>query len=537
MTQLFDLLPDRLFSPLASANRRTYGALLLDLYPLFFDQIHADVFPSRETVRHEIEERLAVMAVAWQEEAELNPVPLVGATLAACSSSSAISPPGISAPAIRSSAVSAAVVPPAAAETTVIFASTSLSPSTPLSEHEASPAAQVYRRLRDAGWIEEEQDGYRVRVTVPPAVGTLWASLVEIARPDRVFYGGMVLSIFNNVQKAWEEPAAQVLALRQAAREARRFLQHLNTMIYGLKGLLGEISGCEDHRLILSRFFEDFVERILVQDYKRLKTRNNPFRFRQQILQRVRELEYDLERQQALVNGYLEQTGEIDGEAARRAIADDIRQLRDVFERLDAHLERVDRFRARVERRVADTVRYLDRTQPGQAARIAGLLRDLGQHLAGVPDEATPPFALPLIDVLPIGAQSLKAAPRHRHPPQPRPLVSRPVDPAVQARQQALRAYLDRRRIDPRRIGLYLERQLAGRGQVEGAAMTITSVEDFIAFTHVRHLNYLPGAGRLRLSYQVEAREGVIDNDWVRCPDFAVWRRQADPLHLNKRES
>jgi len=509
----------------------------LDLYPLFFDQIHADVFPSRETVRHEIEERLAVMAVAWQEEAELNPVPLAGATLAACSSSSAISPPGISAPAIRSSAVSAAVVPPAAAETTVIFASTSLSPSTPLSEHEASPAAQVYRRLRDAGWIEEEQDGYRVRVTVPPAVGTLWASLVEIARPDRVFYGGMVLSIFNNVQKAWEEPAAQVLALRQAAREARRFLQHLNTMIYGLKGLLGEISGCEDHRLILSRFFEDFVERILVQDYKRLKTRNNPFRFRQQILQRVRELEYDLERQQALVNGYLEQTGEIDGEAARRAIADDIRQLRDVFERLDAHLERVDRFRARVERRVADTVRYLDRTQPGQAARIAGLLRDLGQHLAGVPDEATPPFALPLIDVLPIGAQSLKAAPRHRHPPQPRPLVSRPVDPAVQARQQALRAYLDRRRIDPRRIGLYLERQLAGRGQVEGAAMTITSVEDFIAFTHVRHLNYLPGAGRLRLSYQVEAREGVIDNDWVRCPDFAVWRRQADPLHLNKRES
>jgi hypothetical protein len=58
MTQLFDRIPDRLFSPLASANRRIYGALLLDLYPLFFDRIHADVFPSRETVRQEIEERL-----------------------------------------------------------------------------------------------------------------------------------------------------------------------------------------------------------------------------------------------------------------------------------------------------------------------------------------------------------------------------------------------------------------------------------------------------------------------------------------------
>ena len=472
MTQLFDRLPDRLFSPLASPNRRVYGALLLDLYPLFFDQIHSDVFPSRETVRQEIEERLAVMAAAWQDEPDAAPVPA------------------------------------------------------PTSEPEGNPAAQAYRRLLMAGWIEEEMEGYRVRVTVPPAVGTLWASLMEVARPDRVFYGGMVLSIFNNVQKAWEEPRAQVLALRQAAREARRFLQHLNTMIYGLKGLLGDITGCDDHRRILSRFFDDFVERILVQDYKRLKTRNNPFRYRQQILQRVRELEYDLERKQSLVAGYLEQTGESDSESAWQSINDDIRQLRDVFERLDGHLDRVDRFRARVERRVADTVRYLDRTQPGMAARIAGLLRGLGPRLAGLGDGEATPLTLPLIDVLPVGPQSLKEAPRHHRPPEPRPLVSPPVDPAMQARQQALRAYLDRRRIDPKRIALYLERQLAGRGHIDGAAMTIASVEDFIAFTHVRHLGYLPGAARLRQAYRIEPRDGLIDNDWLRCPDFAVLRRQ-----------
>ena len=106
------------------------------------------------------------------------------------------------------------------------------------------------------------------------------------------------------------------MALRQAAREGRRFLQHLNTMIYGLKGLLGDITGFNDHRMVLSRFFDDFVERILVQDYKRLKTRNNPFRYRQQILSRVRELEFDLERKQALVAGLMEQTGIADSENA-----------------------------------------------------------------------------------------------------------------------------------------------------------------------------------------------------------------------------
>ena len=466
MTQLFDRIPDRLFSPLASANRRIYAALLLDLYPLFFDQIHADVFPSRETVRQEIEERLAVMAVAWQEEPE------------------------------------------------------------PLTQSDNNPAALAYNRLLGTGWFEEEVEGYRIRVTVPPAVGTLWASLMEIARPDRVFYGGMVLSIFNNVQRAWEEPEAQVLALRQAAREARHFLQHLNTMIYGLKGLLGEIADFDDHRQVLSRFFDDFVARILVQDYKRLKTRNNPFRYRQQILQRIRELEYDLERKQALVRGLMDQTGEADSEAAWRAINADIGRLRGVFEQVDGHLSRVDRYRAKVERRVADTVRYLDRSQPGMAARIAGLLKRLGERVAVLEDAAECVFPLPLIDVLPLGPQSLKEAPRHHCPPEPRPLRSRPIDPAVQARQQALRAYLDRRRIDPARIAGYLERSLADRDSLDGGAMRIDGVEDLIAFTHLRHLDYLPGAGQLRRRYRIERRADWIDNEWLRCPAFVVHRRK-----------
>ena len=466
MTHLFDRVSDRLFSPLASANRHIYAGLLLDLHPLFFDQIHADVFPSRETVRREIEERLAVMAASWQDEAEA-----------------------------------------------------------PSPETDTTPAALAYRRLLAAGWLEEETEGYRVRVTVPPAVGTLWASLMEVARPDRVFYGGMVLSIYNNVQRACDDPQVQVLALRQAAREARRFLQHLNTMIYGLKGLLGEIGGARDHRLVLSRFFDDFVERILVQDYKRLKTRNNPFRHRLQILQLVRELEYDLPRKQALVAGFIEQTGEQDSEMAWRAINADIGQLRMVFEQLDGHLARVDTYRAKVERRVADTVRYLDRTQPGMAARIAAALQRLGPAVAGLEDDAQTVLPMPILDARPVGVQSLREAPRHRRPPEPRALRSRPTDPAVAARVQALRLYLDRRRIDPRRIARYLERQLVGRASLDGAEMRIDSVEDFLAFTHLRHLDYLPGAAILRRGYRIERRPGWVDNDWVRCPAFTVHRR------------
>ena len=465
MQALFNRLPSRLFSPLSGVNRDVYSNLLLDLYPLFFDQIHADVFPSRDTVRYAIEEQFARLTLVWQEEAdELG----------------------------------------------------HLGDEGPL-------AASIYRRLRDAGWFEEEREGYRVHVTVPPAVAMLWATLMEIARPDKVFYGGMVLSIHNNLQQAIHAPRQQALALRQAASEAKRFLQHLNGMIYGLKGLLEQFRGLDDHRRVLSGFFDEFVEHFLVQDYKRLTTRNNPFRFRQQILEGVCGLAFDAPCQQALVKGYMEQSGEADEEAARLAVGNDIDRLQRIFEQLDAHLRRIDRYRSKVESRVADTVRYLDRTQPGMSARLARRYSALADKVATLDDNADIDW-LPLNQASPASEYSLAEPRQLRAPPPPEALRSRQPTAKVKARQAALRAYLDRRRIDFRRIEAYLERQLAQADSITGEAMSIGGVEDFIAFAHLRHLPYLPGAGRLRRRYRIERLEGDIDNHWSRSPAFIVHR-------------
>lgn len=472
MDQLFSRLPDRLFSPLASRNRAIYSQLLLGLYPLFFDQIHADVFPARETIRHEIEEQLARLSLTWQAEGE---------------------------------------------------------EELELSE-DAGLQAIVYRRLRDAGWFEEEHEGYRVHVVVPPAVAMLWGTLMEIARPDKVFYGGMVLSIHNNLRQAMAAPQEQALALSQAATDAKRFSQHLGGMIYGLKGMLERLKGLDDHRQVLSGFFDQFVEHFLVQDYKRLTTRNNPFRYRQQILDAVRELEFDLERKQALVTGYMNQSGEADSETAWRAVNADIDRLRKTFEQVDAHLGRINRYRGRVESRVADTVRYLDRTQPGQSARLAHLFADLAPRLAELEDDE-PVAWLPMLESPPLAVFSLYEPRRSRRPPEPKPLRKRDADPELRARQQALREYLNRRRIDPRRIAAYLETQLGTAEQMAGAAMSIAGVEDFIAFTHLRQLPYLAGAGQLRRRYRVERREGWIDNAWVRCPNFVVQRVSGEERH------
>lgn len=470
MADFFQRIPDSLFLPLGGPNRYVYGRLLVDLYPLFFEQIHSELFPSRETVRAELEELLTRMAVVELAQEDDLDASLEGALA------------------------------------------------------DAGLAQRVYRRLRTTGWLEEEVEGYRVRVSVRPSVATLWSALMEIARPEKVFYGGMVLSILNNVQRSVEDPRGQALAFRQAVSEARRFRQHLNAMIYGLKGLLSTLSDIADHREILGHFFDDFVERFLVADYKKLKTRNNPFRFRYEILARVRDLEYDLERKQLLVAGYQEQTGLADSEAAWQALDRDIAALRSIFEQVDDHLSRVDLYRSRVEQKVADTVRYLDRTQPGFAQRLADSLQRLAPHLADLGDDDEILQCVPVIESAPLSIHGLRAPSVARKPPEPRFLRRQSIDPAALDKQRALRAYMNRRRLDPQRIEAYLDTYLKGKDSLTSEQFVIVTVEDFIAFTHLRHLEYLPGAERLRRRYRVEPLAGVTENEFMRCPRFIVHR-------------
>ncbi len=475
-TCLLGRLPSHLFAPLAGPNRGVYADVLLGLYPLFFEHEHHEIFPSRETVRAEIEELVSRMTrLQWTAEEEDQP---------------GEGEPGVS--------------------TSVVL------------------AQRVYRRLLDTGWLEEEQEGYRVRVVVPPDVGSLLGTLVEIGRQQRVFYGGMVLSIYNNVRNAVEAPESQALAFREASRDARRFSRHLNNMVYGLKGLLKQIAELVDRRLVLGHFFDDFVERFLVADYKRLKTRNNPFRYRSRILSLLRDIQFSPELKGRFQAGYQAQMDISDPEAAWREFDRDLRMLSAVFEQIDGHLDRIDRYRYRFERRVADTIRYLDRTLPGMAPRCARLVERLTHALTrGDLGEDLLCETLPLAKPLPLGLSSLRPPSVSRQPPEPTAIEVRHIDPALLARQRALRAYVNRRRIDVGRIVDYLERHLRDRHRVDGEDLTIETVEDFIAFAHVRHLPYLGAEGRRAArQYSVRVEDGLMENVFVRCPRFSVSRKQ-----------
>ena len=248
---LFNKLPDDLFLPLSGQNRHIYQAVMLSLADLFFDEDLIDPFIPKDLVRSAIEDSVVRLGVRrWEPEED--------------DEAEGSEPP-------RSA---------------------------------AEYASRVYRRLVQTGWLEEEQRIYRTFVLLSPSISYLLRSLVSIANLEKRSYGGAVLNVLSSLESAINDPVGRGITLAEAAQTAADFSAHLTDMLLGLRELKISLAETNNAQEIVRRFFDRFVEHILVSDYKTLKTKNNPFRFRRQILALLRELQFDSLRLEKLTVHY-----------------------------------------------------------------------------------------------------------------------------------------------------------------------------------------------------------------------------------------
>ncbi|MBY4678672.1 Wadjet anti-phage system protein JetA family protein [Marinobacterium arenosum] len=465
---LFNKLPDDLFLPLSGQNRHIYQSVLLALADQFFDEDLIDPFIAKDLVRSCIEETVVRLGVRrWVPEGE---------------EEDGQEPP-------RSS---------------------------------AEYASRIYRRLVETGWLEEEQRIYRTYVLLSPSISFLLRTLVSISNLEKRSYGGAVLNVLSSLEAAINDPRGRGITLAEAAQTAADFSAHLTDMMLGLRELKISLAESSDAKEIVRNFFERFVEHILVSDYKTLKTKNNPFRYRRQILALLRELQFDPLKLEQLVAHYQQQfeISEVDAEAR---VHQHINRIIRIFESVDQRLATIDDFRYRLEKRVADTVRYMDKTTPGMAARLSRAIAGL----AGKRDELIPQLdSLDSIGFLAPG--SVRSPIRRRVEATPRVIHKEEIDPEVLHLRELFKQYKARREVTPQRIGDFVERQLAGRDRMHASDFKIDCIEDYICFSYVRHMASLGKKGRSTADrYQVEFNDQYISvADMVECRDFVIQRKR-----------
>jgi hypothetical protein len=470
---LFDKLPDRIFRPLAAANRRFYAALLMHLYEQTFDS--AGDTPRVTDLIAEIGDfidRHTTPDIAYDTDADEGEN-------------------------VRGLALREA-------------------------KGQDVRRYEAYHVLRETGWLIELRDRYRKLVDLSPEGRLLLRELHRIASGDTRSYGGVVLNVLGNLDQAIAHSDARSENIRNAWQFSRDFIQHLRTLSARMRRVEDEILNQEGLRNFFRAFFTDYISKHLIADYKTLYTKNNPFRFRATILDRVRQIESDALLMPRLAAGYVREGRAADERGAEETIRRELAEVFRTFDTIDRHLEIISETQSRIEHRVHTVVRYMDRDDGGLLDRATQALRALG---------ACP---LPLDGILDVNAGILRLDRTlgedslfQARPPKPDIARTRlrdaPPDPAVVAFEQAKDEYSRRMTVTAQRVGAFLDRVLAGRDYVLASEIEVGNVDDFVVFQRLREAD-LMFDGILSKRFRIERAATAAENEWIEFRDFAIHR-------------
>jgi len=452
---LFAQLPDELFKPLASPSRSFNAALLLHL--------HRRVLGAEPVRKAELLAEIGDFAAGWSDP--------------------------------------------------------EVSGDEPISADPTERRTALYRRLLDTGWLIARRERYVPVVEFDPEARLLLEELSRLERGETRSYGGAVLEVLGGLESALSDPGSRSEALSNAARASAAFLAHVRGLAAGMRKVEERILREPDRAKTFRLFFEDFVERHLISDYRTLHTRFNPFRFRASVVREAGRALRDALTVRALAEGLIREGRSPDLDAAQRAVRSDLAQILSVFEGLDNHLDAVDAVVARLERRIAAALHVMDRPDPGGVERAAAMLRAIG----GAEIAPDVPAEVSLLRP-PIGHAHLQMPRSRKVAIDMEPLPDIEDDPVVDAFAAAKAEFRRRTTVTPESMSAFVEARL-GRGmRLRGSQITITGVDDFIVFQRLREIDVLFDA-TLGERYAVTRLPERVANGWLDCPDFVLERR------------
>jgi len=379
----------------------------------------------------------------------------------------------------------------------------------------------AYRRLVEAGWLVEHRRGYQVLVDVEPGVALLLDALDGIETGEAQHYGGTISAIDAVVSHVGEEPRERAAALADTAGRARRFRQHLGSVLGGLRAIERRILASPDPDAILSGFFDEFVTGSLIADYRALKTRNNPFRHRDRVISATSAYLADDDLLQQVAEGYVEQGLAPDVQSGLQRAAQHLALIGAVFVQSGDRLDEIDEFRMRLEKRIVRTLSYMvqvDEALGPRTARLASYAGAMGMVQVPVASDLSP-------DVRLLSPASLRRPRVRREAPPPEAVEIGVRDVGLIELGRAMRAHALAMTPRDEDVVRYAETALAGRDAVSTADMPVGGPVDVIVIQRLRTLS-INGSRQLRDLYEIAVdRTAYHDNGWTVSHPFVLSRR------------
>lgn len=395
----------------------------------------------------------------------------------------------------------------------------------------ARKAYHVYTRLSRCGWIEEEPHGFNAVVEMPPAAMALADQFDAIERGLPQLFGGVVVDVKATLDAIQLNPSASALGLPEAAANAVRFTRRLRAILSSLRAVQRTIMASPDLKTRLDTFFEDFIGRILVADYKAtFSYAQHPLRFRAEVARMARSFTAQASLVEDVAQAYMKNGVSPDHDAARREVFIQLNTIAEIFEAMPAFVSQIEDFRVRLERRLRNTIRYMDRTDDTITAKMAAAMCRLDALRTRAERHELALEVDSLFTVRPrLFAPGGLAEPRApRAPIQPRAVQVSEPDPVEDFREYLSDLFEGKLEPDEATIAAYLDKHVAPGRQTEGKWLKPTDLAEFAALDSIVDRLSEPGGDVIAGRYTVALAEGQHASEWLEAPNFTITPAEED---------
>lgn len=495
MSGLFGNLHEDAFLVFSRQNKRLYAQVILAIYREFFGTFHIRLAPTRAEVCDFVAGFLVKNPELWVDEEDLETIP-------------------------------DRVVQRGRKRRRKRLDAQARDPVAMRADH-------IYARLVACGWIEEAEVHFSTVAEMAPAAQALAERFHELDQGLEQYLGGVVIEIRNALQALEARPEENALGLKQAVDSAISFIRRLRGIHASLRGIERELQESTDVKGRLKTLLENFVGRILIQDFKNLLTMNHPYRFKSEIVALANKLALDRTVISQAALGYFANRVSETLEEAERRVAADLDLIQEAFDNIDTAFNRINDFRQLLETRLRNTIRYMDRVNDRVSAKLAMAIEAVGKaEYARAKSKMEPVDYVVQLTIEPSRLHPGNDVDRRGSfsvPPSPRTAVERRAlavvekDPAI---------------IELRRLGQqwslmsnpslpavmdWLDKKVRPGETIDATLLQINDVPEFFAFMKLRGELLSMGAYQ---DFRFEILPDRREDDWIDTNNFRITRKE-----------
>lgn len=366
----------------------------------------------------------------------------------------------------------------------------------------------IYKRLIECGWLEEERDdNFRDLVSMPFYAAAILGVLQNAFLGRKVSYASYVGNVYLQLQHLKNNPE-EASFLIEARRNAEELLKKLQELYNSVKTFIRQAGEKDSIAGVLSHFFHNYMEQFFSSAYGKVKTVDNPFKYRYRIHKMLIELRGDKE--------FLKKIAASSGRSLSEII-EDIDSIEAVFSRLDSQLSMIDSKKEQYERIVREQIRYFEGEHGDIKTSIAYILKTIGDY-PEIAAEFLSKLAPNINEFLYIDEESLSM------PKTSKEIISRSV---VNNRLDGTELNIERMRsisriassVGAKEVVEFIKKLLKDRPEILGSEMEIQSLKDLTCAVLSKYI-----ASDTHL-FKVDNLRKEAENRYIIFNDFRIKRR------------